>query len=153
MQRFSYMMLACLFIGGCQSTQPKLGELTLQPAIENATAAYQQGDLQLAEGLWRRLLERDPSLLDAWCHLGHIGFRQHAYEAALSAYQKCLQYQPQQPEIWHNMAVIKLREASELLIQGSAFIDDNRDPNQDAHNYSRLLNALMLLQRVSQAQQ
>jgi cytochrome c-type biogenesis protein CcmH/NrfG len=147
------MAMASVFMLGCQTTQPQLGETTFQPAIDNAMMAYQQGDLQLAEGLWRRLLQRDPSLFMAWCHLGHIGFRQHDYDTALNAYQKCLRQQPQQAEIWHNMAVIKLRQASELLIQGSAYLPAEDSASHDhKHNYQRLLNALMALQRVSQAE-
>jgi len=63
MLRSSLIFFASLLIMGCQTTPTKFGELTLKPAIDHATAAYQQGDLHLAEGLWRRLLERDPSLL------------------------------------------------------------------------------------------
>lgn len=150
MLRYSLLGLACVAVIGCQTTRPQVAEMALKPAIENATMAYQQGDLQLAEGLWRQLLERDPSLLVAWCHLGHIGFRQHAYQASLSAYQKCLRYQPQQPEIWHNMAVIKLRQASELLIQGSAYLPVEEGDSHTTQTYPRLLKALMQLQRVAQ---
>ena len=153
MRRISLLLslAVVMVISGCQSTSPKLAETTFAPLLDNATKAYQQGDLQLAEGMFRQLIVRDPSLLMAWCHLGHIGFRQHQYEAALNAYQQCLRYQPQQPEIWHNMAVIKLREASELLIQGSAYLPPTTEASLTNQNYPRLIQSLMLLQRVSQA--
>jgi len=51
------------------------------------------------------------------------------------------------------MAIIKLREASELLIQGSAYLPSEEAVSSNDSNYQQLLNALMLLQRVSQAEQ
>jgi cytochrome c-type biogenesis protein CcmH/NrfG len=148
MLRFNSLVLLVLLLVGCQSSTPQFTQTAFAPAIDSATAAYQSGDLQLAEGLWRQLLERDPTLVEGWCHLGHIDFRQHRYDSALTAYQKCLRYKPQQTDIWQNMAVIRLRQASELMIRGSAFLlpSEGVDNNQD---YQRLLQSLMLLQRVS----
>ena len=150
MHRISLLLGVIMLLGGCQSTAPQPTEMTFAPLLDNATKSYQQGDLQLAEGLFRQLIAHDPSLMIAWCHLGHIGFRQHRYEAAINAYQQCIRYQPQQPDIWQNMAVIKLREASELLIQGSAFLPPAQEAQQIQSNYSRLIQSLMLLQRISQ---
>ena len=150
MLRPSLAAVALLTLLGCQTTAPQFTETALQPAIENATLAYQQGDLELAEGLWRKLLARDPSLTLGWCHLGHIGFRQHHYDAAFNAYQKCLRYEPQQPAIWQNMAVIRLRQASELMLHGSAYLPATEHLSGQPQGYQRLLQSLMLLQRASQ---
>lgn len=152
MHRTSLLIGFLMLLSGCQSTAPKLAESTLAPLLDNAMKSYQYGDLQLAEGMFRQLISRDPSLVVAWCHLGHIGFRQHHYEAALNAYQQCLRYQPQQPDIWQNMAVIRLRQASELLIQGSAFFPPDDEGYLSNPDYPRLIQSLMVLQRLPQTE-
>lgn len=151
-QWLSLFMAACL-LAACQTNGTAGGSMnqadsnTFPALISAARHAYQQGDLHAAEGLWRQLLQRDKQLYEGWCQLGHIGFRQHQYQSAVEAYQRCLQLHPQQPAIWHNLAVVRLRQATELLLQGQAYADQQEA--SDTQQQQQLLQHLLKLQRVS----
>jgi len=110
--------------------------------IALANHAYQIGDLNTAEATWRQVLKIDAEVTEGWCALGHIAFRQQRYEEALRHYEQCLKLMPEQPKIWHNLAVIRIRQATETLIIGAPYQAQRAHPN--------LLNALLRLQRIAE---
>lgn len=144
--------LPIVFIAaGCASTE-KVTFNTLEQQRAIASKSYQQGDLHVAEGYLQRIVSSLPEHSDSWCKLGHINYRLNRYSAATSAYEKCLTLTPEQPEIWHNLAAVKLREATEFLLTGRAYIPESNEAagaSSFAVNYDRLLNELSRLHGVA----
>ncbi|WP_198677983.1 tetratricopeptide repeat protein [Pseudidiomarina planktonica] len=136
------ILLICLVISpvltGCTSKPPSdVFDLQLAAAYKS----YRDGDLTVAEARWRRLVKVDQALTEGWCVLGHISLRQQRYQEALKHYQRCLQLRPEQSEIWHNVAVIRIRQATEALLSGAPY---------DTHSQDKLLlTKLLKLQRLS----
>lgn len=152
MNRISILVLALLLMG-CQTTQSRELELQLEPALYAAQTAYRQGDLHFAEGLWRQVLDAYPEQGQVWCDIGHVNYRVHRYDAAYEAYQFCLANNPQQPDIWKNLAAIRLRQATELLLAGHAYLGmptsfGARNNQAQRYEYEMLMQQLLALHRV-----
>ncbi|MBR9908668.1 MAG: hypothetical protein GYB30_11580 [Gammaproteobacteria bacterium] len=131
---------------GCQSNDASFENIAqLQ---ELAQRAYVSGDLHQAEGLWLDIVKVMPEHTEAWCQLGHIDYRVHRYTAATHAYQKCLAITPHNVSAWHSLTAAKLREASETLLIGSAYLEGEKDQRLVA-NYQRLLRELMRLHGIA----
>lgn len=148
------VLLLLLAATGCAATHSPGHDPTQQRSLKAAEQAYRQGDLHLAEGLWRDIVSDSDHVSPGWCYLGHISFRQHRYDEALSSYQQCLDFRPQQPAIWRNMAALRLRQATELLLSGTAYLADREaTAGQQRFNreYRKLLRQLMVLQQVDSA--
>lgn len=124
-------------LSGCTSKPPSE---TFDRQLAAAYQSYQEGDLTSAEARWRALVQIDPELTEGWCLLGHIGLRQQRYHEALRHYQTCLELTPAQPAIWHNIAVIRIRQATEALLVGA--------PYQTDSEHRLLLAKLLKLQRL-----
>lgn len=145
-------VLPSVVIGsGCAATE-KTTFNTLEQQRAIASKSYQQGDLHIAEGYLQRIVSSLPDHSDSWCKLGHINYRLNRYSAATNAYEKCLSLTPELPEIWHNLAAVKLRQATEFLLTGRAYITEQTEtgePSSFAMNYDRLLNELGRLHGVA----
>lgn len=136
---------------GCKSTQQVRFD-TIEQQQKIAIAAYQQGDLHIAEGYWRKIVSAMPEHAQSWCQLGHVNYRLHRYQAASNAYQRCLNLAPEQANIWHNLAAVKLRQATELLLTGQAYLEvaEGRvETHSFAYNYQRLMAELVRFHGVA----
>lgn len=133
------MLVAVLLMLTACTSQPLTQ--AFEARINMAHHYYKIGDLNAAEASWRALLAKDAELTEGWCALGHIGFRQQRYEEALRHYEQCLKLSPEQPKIWHNLAVIRIRQATETLIIAMPYQSQQANP--------KLLNALLRLQRIA----
>ncbi|WP_417659876.1 tetratricopeptide repeat protein [Pseudidiomarina sp.] len=144
--------LPLVFTGaGCAATE-KTTFNTLEQQRAIASKSYQQGDLHIAEGYLQRIVSGLPNDSDSWCKLGHINYRLNRYSAATNAYEKCLSLTPELPEIWHNLAAVKLRQATEFLLTGRAYIPESNEADSASSftvNYDRLLNELGRLHGVA----
>lgn len=117
-----------LFISGCvsPSVNPRPSELRA-----TAQQAYYAGDLITAEGLLRRALSYNDKDADSWFLLGNIYLRTQQYVAAQNAYQRAARLKPEQAEIWHNLALIHIRQATQTLLEGRRHVDDTFNPLLD----------------------
>lgn len=118
LSRLTLLMSCMLLLSACTHT-PSYSYL--DPRLqqrEAAVRAYRSGDLLQAEGLLRKLLLSYPDDARAWLLLGNIHMRSQEFAAAHQAYQKASEYQPDDPVIWHNLAVSHLRLATTALIKG-----------------------------------
>ncbi len=146
-----WLLLLMVVIAGCATTGSPAHDPAARSSLKAAELAYRQGDLHLAEGLWREIVSDNDDGSPGWCYLGHISFRQHRYEEALRAYRHCLEFRQQQPEIWRNMAALRLRQATELLLSGSAYLaagEPTAAQQRFNREYRKLLRQLMALQQV-----
>ena len=148
----SIVVICIVLIGisGCAATAPKRSELpeSYGKLVQNARHAYQLGDLSLAESLWRQALELRPTVQQGYCELGQISFRLHRYAEAESHYLRCLSANPKQPEVWHNLAALQIRQATEFLLQS-----ESHDSAGDNEQSGELLKLLLQLQRTELLQE
>lgn len=108
-------LLAC-------STSPKheptkSTKLNLIAIEANAETAYRSGQLELAEGLYRQLLSEKRNYAPAWFRLGNIYTRTNRLDAAVTAYQNCINSDSEHAKAWHNLAIARVRQATDILIE------------------------------------
>lgn len=142
------LIVSGIVVSGCQMTSTSMANHEhMDTHYQIAKKAYQQGDLHVAEGYLHRVTAVEPNHAPSWCLLGHIGFRLNRYEAAQQGYERCLRIHPQQPLIWHNLAALRLRQATELLMTGLPYLTQETAPlvPHFKQNYQLLLNELKYL--------
>tara|TARA_B100001059_G_scaffold235105_1_gene279703 strand:+ start:10869 stop:11318 length:450 start_codon:yes stop_codon:yes gene_type:complete len=118
------VILMILFISACSSTpQPEAGEKINLVELENrAEAAYLAGHLDMAEGLYRTLLKSKDNYSQAWFRLGNIYTRTNRLDAAISAYQRCIQLDAEFDKAWYNLAIARMRQATDVLIDSQKYL-------------------------------
>lgn len=144
--KWAIILLLSFYLLGCKTNDASFE--TIAQMQELATQAYTNGDLHRAEGLWSDIVRVMPEHAEAWCQLGHIDYRLHRYAAANNAYQKCLVIKPRNIAVWHNLTAVKLRDASETLIRGSAYLTTEHDRDL-VGKYQLLLRELMRLHGIA----
>ncbi|WP_417658005.1 hypothetical protein [Pseudidiomarina aestuarii] len=146
MNRLSlFLVLMC---AGCASTSQQ-EEPFVQQLQKTAAAAYHIGDLHQAEGLWQQAVVANPGAYSNWCSLGQVRFRLHQYDASAVGYQRCLEGNSAQPLVWHNLAAVRLRQATEALLEGTIHFDDRPESERLKRDYQALLEHLLKLQRAT----
>lgn len=117
-----------ILLSGCQSTPSQSFHVNPMQLRQAAQIAYQQGDLLSAESMLLKntaLFEKD---VDSWFLLGNLYLRTAQYSAAQRAYLHASKYRPEQPEIWHNLALVYLRQATQSLLEGQLHSDAEFEP-------------------------
>lgn len=127
-----HLMLSSLLItlgllSACQSTPTSL-QLQSQRSVTAAQQAYHLGDLLSAEALLQSHLQLHADDADGWFLLGNIYLRTAQYPAAQRAYARASQLSPKQAEIWHNLALVHLRQATHVLLEGQLHHDETYEP-------------------------
>ncbi len=108
---------------------------------ESAAVAYAQGNAPAATGLYTQLVQGAPNDVQAWHRLGNLELLDERYAQALIAYEHVLQLGGGNAGVWHNVAVIRLREAQAALNQVQAQAPDSADAQLRA-NSARAAQAL-----------
>lgn len=99
---------------------------SLRSKLDRADLALREARLTDAESLYRDLATSHPRLPEVWLQLGNIYARQSQLEAATYSYKQGLRFNPEDGRLWHNLALLELRQsirtletASELLPSAS----------------------------------
>jgi Tfp pilus assembly protein PilF len=99
---------------------------SLRSKLDRADLAIREARLTDAESLYRDLATSHPRLPEVWLQLGNIYARQSQLEAATYSYKQGLRFNPEDGRLWHNLALLELRQsirtletASELLPSAS----------------------------------
>ena len=108
---------------------------------ESAAVAYAQGNAPAATGLYTQLVQGAPNDVQAWHRLGNLELLEERYAQALIAYEHVLRLGGGNAGIWHNVAVIRLREAQAALNQVQVQAPDPADEQLRA-NSARAAQAL-----------
>jgi len=141
---FTLLMAGCVSTSSSQNSSngPKKGQSLL--ILENkAEAAYVGGHLDIAEGYYRALLKAKATYSPAWFRLGNIYTRTNRLNAAVSAYQRCIQLDNHHEKAWHNLAVARMRQATDVLLSAQEQISDDTPMGRQL---AQLLTRLMSLQ-------
>ena len=83
----------------------------------NATTAYDQGDLELAEKLFKQVVATDPDNVRAWYKLGNIYFNTDRPKAAIDAYHNVIELDPNHTMAKHNLGIVYLEQSQKYLHQ------------------------------------
>lgn len=135
MSFFHALLVACLVLLGACAAQPRdrtdASEEVLRVKIERANDALREARLIDAEVLYRQLSVSHPGLPEVWLQLGNIYTRQAQLQAASRAYRDGLKYAREDGRLWHNLALVELKQAmqtletaSEVLPQDSPYRED-----------------------------
>ncbi len=92
-----------------------------------AQLAYESGEDAKAEALYRSLVRRMPNDSETWLRLGNLYARSNHADEAANAYQKALIANSGDPRAWHNLGVVRLRQAWAAMLQAHANLDP-KDP-------------------------
>ena len=138
-----------LALAGCASSpfrkqSDAVSEVSPQALIalqESAAVAYAQGNAPAATGLYTQLVQGSPNDVQAWHRLGNLELFDAHYAQALIAYEHVLRLGGGNAGVWHNVAVIRLREAQAALNQVQAQTPDPADAQLRA-NSARAAQAL-----------
>lgn len=123
------VLLMIIFISACSSTPQRNADTKINLVeLENrAESAYLAGHLDMAEGLYRTLLKAKDNYAPAWFRLGNIYTRTNRLDAAISAYQRCIQLDVELDKAWYNLAIARMRQATDVLIEAQKHIDEDSE--------------------------
>lgn len=123
---------AILAMAGCTTTMATaIKALDNEPDLitinREAQLAYESGEDAKAEVLYRSLVRRMPNDSETWLRLGNLYARSNHADEAANAYQKALIANSGDPRAWHNLGVVRLRQAWASMLQAHTNLDP-RDP-------------------------
>ncbi|WP_158590377.1 tetratricopeptide repeat protein [Noviherbaspirillum cavernae] len=109
------LLLPMLLLSGCAMLPAEQGNL--YDMRRQAEDAYANSEDDRAEKLLVGLLRAVPNDAEAWFYLGNLYARTNRPEQATQAYQKALLLNGGDARAWHNMGVVRLREAWAAFIR------------------------------------
>lgn len=117
--RFGFVLASVTTLAGCAggqaSTRPNVadaGQLTQVLTLEKQAAEDYQAhrDAQAADD-YGKLVKIVPDDPNYWYMLGNAYVRSGEPELAVQAYNQCIMRDPNNAHAWHNLGVIRLRQA------------------------------------------
>lgn len=109
------ILVPALLLGGCAMLPGDTGNL--YDLRRDAQLAYTGGEDQRAEKLLIGLTRAVPNDAEAWFYLGNLYARTNRPDLATHAYQKSLMLNGGDARAWHNIGVVRVREAWAAFIQ------------------------------------
>ncbi len=118
------LTLSGLLLSACASLTPQPGSesSSLAMRLDAADRALREARLLDAEIAYRALSHDHPNLPDVWLRLGNIHVRQNQLDAAVHSYQQGLQRAPQDGRLWHNLALVRVRQSLDTLETASSVL-------------------------------
>lgn len=118
-------LLAVLGGGGCTSAVSSVlravdDDKDLITINREAQLAYESGEAARAEALYKSIARRAPNDSEAWLRLGNLYARNNRADEAAQAYQRALLANSGDARAWHNLGVVRLRQAWASLLQAQA---------------------------------
>jgi predicted Zn-dependent protease len=117
MMRAACCGFALLLLSGCSMLRPE--QTNLYDLRRDAQAAYENSDDPRAETLLLGLSRAVPNDPDTWFYLGNLYARTNRPEQATQAYQNALLLNSKDARAWHNIGVVRLRQAWAAFIQSN----------------------------------
>ena len=125
----SILAVACL-VAGCAANPNANRDIPSLTGPGADLLAKQQfttadGEAARSETLFQSLLRKLPNDTDTWFRLGNLYASNNRPEPAANAYTRALLADNNNVRAWHNLAVVRLREAYAALIQAQMTVDAN----------------------------
>ena len=125
------VLVSVSLLGGCagspfhaqRSAFDQASPQALMMLQESAQAAYAEGNAPAATALYMQMVQRAPGDAQAWRRLGNLELLDGQYARSLFAYEHALQTGGGNATVWHNIAVIRVRQAQQALAQAQSQSD------------------------------
>ena len=131
--RLMLLMVIMVFaVCGCASQE-------IDQLLRKGNTAYEEGRLGKAEQYLNRAVARDQTIKTAWFLLGNIHYRHGRYPAAVTAYERTLQYDSGHADAWHNLALTRMRQAGDIAETGIRKLPERSDGAEKLLNLRREL--------------
>lgn len=143
----SFITIIAVLMIGCASNSEQPEGLTPKQKISfllEADDYYKKGLLTQAEARYRKALEENPNIYEARLKLGNIYVRKGQLEAAVLAFERCIEIDPDQVRAWNNLALTRVMQATEVTREGVT-VTDPRAPERK--KLERLFDQLIKLNR------
>ncbi|MBV1908675.1 MAG: tetratricopeptide repeat protein [Kangiellaceae bacterium] len=140
--KFICLVAILSLLSGCSSNANK-GQSAAIKIETRAQHYYKSANLQLAETEYLALIKLVPLYAEGWFKLGNIYLRTNQLEAAIRHYKKALSYDSKMSKGWHNLALARIRQATDTLVEGKQKVDEG-----NSAEIQILLAKLLRLQRV-----
>ena len=118
-------LLAVLFLAGCGASAV-MQKIDNDPDVitinREAQLAYEGGENAKAEALYKSLVRKMPNDAETWFRLGNLYARANRPDEAANAYQRALIADNANPRAWHNLGVIRLRQAWASMMQAQEYL-------------------------------
>jgi len=111
------LAISLLLLQGCAALRQPNDVYALR---EQAQAAYVGNENDRAETLLLGLAREAPNDPETWFTLGNLYARTGRPEQAVAAYQKALMLNSTDAKVWHNLGVVRARQAWAAFIQSYA---------------------------------
>jgi tetratricopeptide (TPR) repeat protein len=108
-------LLSSVLLAGCVAAGPPKVNYSLDDQLRRADQAYREARLEDAEPIYRQVTLDHPDLKDVWFRLGNIYTRQNQLEAAVRAYERTIQLDPNEGRAWYNLSLVHLKQAVATL--------------------------------------
>jgi len=113
------IVLACVvLVAGCASGGSHRLSVVVDQQRE-AEQAYAANDMPRALARYQALTRALPLHTDYWFRLGNVYVRLNRPDDAVEAYRRVLQREPSHAKAWHNLGVVRLREAEAAFGQSA----------------------------------
>jgi Flp pilus assembly protein TadD len=120
----SWTPVAALLLAGCASAV--MQKIDNDPDVitinREAQLAYEGGENAKAEALYKSLVRKMPNDAETWFRLGNLYARANRPDEAANAYQRALIADNANPRAWHNLGVIRLRQAWASMMQAQEYL-------------------------------
>jgi predicted Zn-dependent protease len=133
---YLFLVLVVLSVTACANMGNNSGQVlpaesraTPELALlsQNAQLADAGGDAAKAESLYKSVLRQTPNDPEVWFRLGNLYANNNRPDEAAIAYQRCLIADNAFSKAWHNLSMIRLRQAYASMLQAQSTINES-DP-------------------------
>lgn len=112
-------VLLCAIGAGCGALETRSVGEDLVKMQQEAQAAFDSGENARAEVLYKGLVRAMPNDAETWLRLGNLYARTDNADQAVSAYLTSLSLNGADPRAWHNLGVVRLRQAWAALLRAN----------------------------------
>jgi cytochrome c-type biogenesis protein CcmH/NrfG len=118
-KRLLAAVLACALVAGCGGMETRGAGEDLVKMQQDAQAAFDSGENARAEALYKGLARAMPNDAETWLRLGNLYARTDNADQAVNAYLTSLALNGADPRAWHNLGVVRLRQAWASLLRAN----------------------------------
>lgn len=126
-------LLAAVVLAGCAAGAGQGGALVQSPQggdtdlLTRAQFGPNDGEAARTETLYISVLRRVPNEAETWYRLGNLYANNNRPDPAAAAYGRALLADNGNARAYHNLAVIRLRQAYAALLQGQMTVDPTEE--------------------------
>jgi cytochrome c-type biogenesis protein CcmH/NrfG len=138
-----YAVVLCgVALGGCSTIN---GHEDVYAMSKEAAIAFDNQEDAKAEQLYKGLIRQAPNDSENWFRLGNLYARTNHPDQAIEAYQRALLADGNNSKIWHNLGIVRLRQAWASLIQAETLAPPDSNLHDETHDLVKALGELPVL--------